>query len=89
MLEIVCDEYEGVANRHAFRFLDALIGSDLHFETASSLWGGRRVWCLARLPESVEFGGDQSATYVRAAVRGRNNRLERITSITLALTAPR
>ena len=29
----------------------------MHFETAGSLWGGRRVWVLARLPEYVEFGG--------------------------------
>ena len=56
-----------VDNRDAFRFLDALIGSDLYFETAGSLWGGRRVWCLARLPDYVELGGDLSATYVYVA----------------------
>src|SRR5205085_3578951 len=48
-------------------FLDALINSELHFETAGSLWGGRRVWVLARLPEYVELGGDLSATYVYVA----------------------
>ncbi len=67
MLGIVSDEYEVVDNRDAFRFLDALIGSELHFETAGSLWGGRRVWCLARLPEYIELGGDLSATYVYVA----------------------
>ena len=67
VLGIVSDEYEVVDNRDAFRFLDALIGSDLHFETAGSLWGGRRVWVLARLAEYVELGGDQSATYVYVA----------------------
>jgi phage/plasmid-like protein (TIGR03299 family) len=56
-----------VDNRDAFRFLDALIGSELHFETAGSVWGGRRVWVLARLPEFIELGGDQSATYVYVA----------------------
>jgi phage/plasmid-like protein (TIGR03299 family) len=61
VLGIVSNEYEVVENRDAFRFLDALIGSDLHFETAGSLWGGRRVWCLARLPEYIELGGDCSA----------------------------
>jgi phage/plasmid-like protein (TIGR03299 family) len=44
-----------------------LIGSDLHFETAGSLWGGRRVWCLARLPEFIALGGDLSATYIYVA----------------------
>jgi len=67
VLGIVSDEYEVVENRDAFRFLDALIGSELHFETAGSLWGGRRVWCLARLPEYVELGGDPSATYIYVA----------------------
>ena len=47
--------------------MDALINSEMHFETAGSLWGGRRVWVLARLPEYVELGGDLSATYVYVA----------------------
>lgn len=67
VLGIVSDEYEVVDNRDAFRFLDALIGSELHFETAGSLWGGRRVWVLARLPEYIELGGDLSVTYVYVA----------------------
>jgi hypothetical protein len=67
VLGIVSQEYEVVDNRDAFRFLDALIGSELHFETAGSLWGGRRVWVPARLPEYVEFGGDVSATYIYVA----------------------
>jgi phage/plasmid-like protein (TIGR03299 family) len=67
VLGIVSDEYQVVDNRDAFRFLDGLIGSELHFETAGSLWGGWRVWCLARLPEYVELGGDPSATYIYVA----------------------
>jgi phage/plasmid-like protein (TIGR03299 family) len=67
VLGIVSNEYAVVDNRDAFRFLDALIGSELHFETAGSLCGGRRVWCLARLPEYIELGGDQSATYMYVA----------------------
>ena len=67
VLGIVSTEYEVVENRDAFRFLDALIGSELYFETAGSLWGGRRVWCLARLPEYIELGGDRSATYLYVA----------------------
>jgi phage/plasmid-like protein (TIGR03299 family) len=67
VLGIVSDEYEVVENIDAFRFLDAVIGSELHFETAGSLWGGRRVWVLARLPEYIELGGDLSATYIYVA----------------------
>jgi phage/plasmid-like protein (TIGR03299 family) len=39
----------------------------MHFDTAGSLWGGGRVWVLARLPEYVELGGDLSPTYVYVA----------------------
>jgi len=67
VLGIVSDEYEVVDNRDAFNFLDGLIGSDLHFETAGSLWGGRRVWVLARRPEYIELGADPSATYIYVA----------------------
>ncbi len=67
VLGTVSDKYEVVENADAFRFLDALISSDMHFETAGSLWGGRRVWVLARLPEFVELGGDLSATYAYVA----------------------
>jgi phage/plasmid-like protein (TIGR03299 family) len=67
LLGIVSDDYRVVPNRDAFAFLDALLGSELQFETAGSLHGGRRVWVLARLPEWVEVGGDRTAVYVYVA----------------------
>lgn len=67
LLGIVSEDYRVVDNREAFEFLDALIGSELCFETAGSLHGGRRVWVLARLPEWAEVGGDQTALYVYVA----------------------
>jgi phage/plasmid-like protein (TIGR03299 family) len=67
LLGIVGADYEPLDNREAFRFLDELIGSQLHFETAGSLWGGRRVWVLARLPDWVDEGGDRSGTYLYVA----------------------
>jgi phage/plasmid-like protein (TIGR03299 family) len=67
LLGIVGRDYQPLDNHEAFRFLDELIGSQLHFETAGSLWGGRRVWVLARLPEWVEVGGDATGTFVYVA----------------------
>lgn len=67
VLGIVSNDYTVVQNRDAFKFLDSLIGSDLHFETAGSIWDGRRVWVLARLPEFVEVGGDATGTYIYVA----------------------
>jgi phage/plasmid-like protein (TIGR03299 family) len=53
-----------VQNEEAFQFVDQLLGSSLHFETAGSLGGGRRVWVLATLPEHVEVGGDPIRPYL-------------------------
>jgi phage/plasmid-like protein (TIGR03299 family) len=67
VLGIVTVEYQVVPNRDAFRFLDALINSELYYETAGSHWGGRRVWVLARRPDYIEVGGDPTATYLYVA----------------------
>jgi Domain of unknown function (DUF932) len=53
-----------VQNEEAFQFVDQLLGSSLHFETAGSLHGGRRVSVLATLPEHIEVGGDPVRPYV-------------------------
>jgi phage/plasmid-like protein (TIGR03299 family) len=64
VLGIVGERYRIVQNVEAFQFVDQLIGSSMHFETAGSLHGGRRVWVLARLPEHIEVGGDPVRPYV-------------------------
>jgi phage/plasmid-like protein (TIGR03299 family) len=64
VLGIVGERYRIVQNEEAFRFVDQPPGSSLHFETAGSLNGGRRVWVLATLPEHVEVGGDSVRPYV-------------------------
>lgn len=64
VLGIVGERYRIVQNDEAFQFMDQLLGSSLHFETAGSLGGGRRVWVLATLPEHVEVGGDPVRPYV-------------------------
>jgi phage/plasmid-like protein (TIGR03299 family) len=64
VLGIVGERYRIVQNIEAFQFVDQLIGSAMHFETAGSLNGGRRVWVLARLPEHIEVGGDPVRPYV-------------------------
>jgi phage/plasmid-like protein (TIGR03299 family) len=64
VLGIVGERYRIVQNEEAFQFVDQLLGSQLHFETAGSLGGGRRVWVLATLPEHVEVAGDSVRPYV-------------------------
>jgi phage/plasmid-like protein (TIGR03299 family) len=64
VLGIVGERYRIVQNHEAFQFVDQLIGSAMHFETAGSLHGGRQVWVLATLPDHIEVGGDPVRSYV-------------------------
>lgn len=64
VLGIVGERYRLVQNHEASTFIDQLLGSAIHFETAGSLHGGRRVWVLATLPDHVEVGGDDVRPYV-------------------------
>lgn len=49
---IVTDKYQVVQNADAFAFTDALIGGDVRYETAGALCGGKKVFLLARMPET-------------------------------------
>jgi phage/plasmid-like protein (TIGR03299 family) len=64
VLGVVSDDYVVVQNRDCFAFLANLLGSELVFETAGSLWGGRQVFITAELPEHVTVGGDEVRPYV-------------------------
>ena len=51
ILGTVKDMYQVVQNYEAFEFTDALIeNGDARYETAGSLFGGKVVWMLAKLP---------------------------------------
>lgn len=56
VLGIVGQNYKIVQNRDAFAFTDSLIGEGVKYESAGSLKGGRRVWLLARLPQTSILG---------------------------------
>lgn len=60
VLGIVSDKYQVCQNTEAFDFLDSLIGGQsveqVKYETAGSLFGGRKVYILARLPETFILG---------------------------------
>lgn len=59
VLGVVTDRYTICQNAEAFAFTDALLGEGVKYETAGSLQGGRRVWMLAKLPESYFIGGEE------------------------------
>ena len=64
VLGVVSDDYVVVQNHECFAFLANLLGSELVFETAGSLWGGRQVFITAKLPDHVTVGGDEVRPYV-------------------------
>ena len=63
-LGVVTERYKPIQNHEAFAFMDNLIGSQMHYETAGSLHGGKKVWVLCRLPEYIEVAGDNVGQYV-------------------------
>lgn len=52
VLGIVTDRYQVVQNEEAFSFTDALLGEGVKYETAGSLNHGKKVWMLAKMPET-------------------------------------
>lgn len=57
-------QYTIVQNIDAFAFSDALLGEGVKYETAGSLNGGKRVWILARMPETYKILGDEYVAYL-------------------------
>src|SRR4051812_40810739 len=64
VLGVVSDDYVVVQNRDCFAFVANLLGSELVFETAGSLWGGRQVFITAVLPDHITVGGDHVRPYL-------------------------
>lgn len=63
VLGLVSDRYKIVQNKDAFEFTDSIIGGDVRYETAGSLNGGKKIWLLAKLPET-EIAGDKTEPYL-------------------------
>lgn len=63
VLGVVSDRYRIVQNADAFEFTDSIIGGDVRYETAGSLNGGKKIWLLAKLPET-EIAGNKTEPYL-------------------------
>jgi phage/plasmid-like protein (TIGR03299 family) len=66
VLGIVSDRYRVAQNRDVFAFADDLIGTDqakCAYETAGSLWNGRRVFLLVNMPKG-RIVGDEYQPYL-------------------------
>lgn len=66
VLGIVSDRYRVAQNRDVFAFADDLIGTGqarCAYETAGSLWNGRRVFMLVNMPKG-RIAGDEYQPYL-------------------------
>lgn len=63
VLGVVSSRYKIVQNSEAFAFTDSIIGGEVRYETAGSLNGGKKIWLLAKLPET-EIVGDKTEPYL-------------------------
>lgn len=58
-LGVVGNFYRPFQNVEAFDFMDSIVGDGLaRFESAGALKEGRRVWLLARMPQTLQIKGD-------------------------------
>jgi len=63
VLGVVTGRYKIVQNEEAFEFTDSIIGEGVQYETAGVLDNGKRVWILAKMPET-EILGDKIEQYL-------------------------
>ena len=64
VLGIVSDRYKIVQNIEAFTFTDNLISHGVTYETAGSLHEGKKIWLLAKLPDSYKLADEKVEPYV-------------------------
>jgi len=63
VLGVVGDAYQIVQNRDAFVWADSLVDSGAaKYETAGSLFGGRKVFLSMELPDGIHVPGDEGET---------------------------
>jgi phage/plasmid-like protein (TIGR03299 family) len=57
-LGTVGSRYQPIQNAESFAFLDSVLGQyGAKYETAGSIFGGRKVWMLVKLPAMLKIGG--------------------------------
>lgn len=67
VLGIVSEEYSVLQNHEAFEIIDeamAAAGIEARYETAGSLYEGRKVWAMARIPMDLKVAGEEHLPYL-------------------------
>lgn len=65
VLGVATPAYQPIQNEQAFEFLDSLVADKvMHYESAGSLLGGRKIWILCKLETDVHIGTDEYREYL-------------------------
>lgn len=65
---VMSDSYRPLQNIEAFEFMDKLAASgEMKYHTAGSLFNGRKIWLLAKLPGTIQVAGDSIEKYILLA----------------------
>jgi phage/plasmid-like protein (TIGR03299 family) len=65
--------YQPLQNQEAFSFFDAVVQEKLAmYHTAGSLWGGSRIWLMAKLPQTVKVMGVDKVDFYTLLVNGHD-----------------
>lgn len=82
VLGIVSDRYRVIQNDEAFSFTDSIIGKTVHYETAGSLEGGKRIYLLARMPDFKLLGDDiESYLFFMNSHNGKSGIIAGVTNV--------
>lgn len=63
VLGIVTNRYQIIQNSEAFDFTDSLLNEQVKYETAGSLFNGKKIWLLAKMP-STKILDDEVEPYI-------------------------
>lgn len=83
VLGIVTERYDILNNEDAFSFTDMLLEEGVKYETAGSLAGGKKIWLLAKMPETKVLN-EEYVPYLCFA-----NSFDGTSSVKIALTMVR
>jgi phage/plasmid-like protein (TIGR03299 family) len=64
VLGIVSKQYQVFQNFQMFSFADNLVGEDLRYETAGSIFGGKKVFATTKYKKEWKVGDDQIDLYL-------------------------
>ncbi len=65
VLAVVSDQYRIIQNHEAFNFVDELVGGgEVRYETAGSLFHGKKIWVLAKMNRERNILGDPVNPYM-------------------------